>query len=127
MNDELEFHIEMQTRRYVEAGLDPAAARAKAMERIGDIEAAMRASRAITVEHIATVNQASWLQTLAQDFRHAVRVLRRAPGFVVISVLMLAFGTGASTAVFSVVEGNRCVTFCTSVICLTCSKNKLKA
>ena len=105
INDELEFHIEMQTRRYVEAGLDPVTARAKAMERIGDIEAAMRASRAIPVEHSAKGNQASWFQLLAQDMRHAVRVLRRAPGFVVISVLMLAFGTGASTAVFSVVDG----------------------
>ena len=47
INDELEFHIEMQTRRYIEDGLDPAAARAKAMERIGDIEAAIHASRSI--------------------------------------------------------------------------------
>lgn len=105
MNDELEFHIEMQTRRYVEAGLDPTAARAKAMERIGDIEAALRASRSITVEKPPKENHPSWFQTVTQDLRHAVRVLRRAPGFVVVSVLMLAFGTGASTAVFSVVDG----------------------
>ena len=31
IDDEPEFHIEMQTRRYIEAGMDPVAARAKAM------------------------------------------------------------------------------------------------
>ena len=35
IDDELEFHIEMQTRRYIEAGMDPVAARAKAMTRMG--------------------------------------------------------------------------------------------
>ncbi len=41
---------------------------------------------------------------LAQDLRFAVRQMRRAPGFAIITVLTLALGVGAATAVFSVMD-----------------------
>lgn len=45
------------------------------------------------------------MHSLAQDFRFAFRQLRKAPGFSLTVILTLALGIGATTAIFSLVEG----------------------
>jgi putative ABC transport system permease protein len=45
-----------------------------------------------------------WLDDLARDMRHALRSLRRTPGFSAVALLTLALGIGATTAVFTVVR-----------------------
>ncbi|MGQ0646157.1 MAG: ABC transporter permease, partial [Gemmatimonadaceae bacterium] len=45
------------------------------------------------------------MDTLLQDFRFAVRSLRRTPGFAAVVVISLALGIGANTLVYSVLDG----------------------
>jgi len=44
------------------------------------------------------------MQKIASDLRFALRQLVKAPGFSITAMLMLAFGIGATTAIFSIVE-----------------------
>jgi len=69
-------------------------------------DAARRAlgNRALIKEEIHDMSPWSRFEALAQDVRYGLRMLRRAPAFTTISIVTLALGVGACTAIFSVVD-----------------------
>ena len=93
---EIEDHLDFQTAENVRAGLSPVEARRQAVLKFGGVEAIKESYR--------DQRGLPFLETLIQDTRHALRRLRRAPAFTIATILTLALGIGATTAIFTLVH-----------------------
>jgi len=96
MEAELQSHVEMIADELQRRGMPPLEAMRQARIQAGGVAQAMEQRR--------DQRGLPWLEDFIRDLRFGARMLRRNPGFAVVSVLTLMLAIGANTAIFSLVD-----------------------
>ena len=97
MDEEFDFHLQKEVAENLRSGMSSDEALAVARRRFGGVAQVKEAYR--------EAHSLPFLQVLWQDVRFSFRMLRRNPGFSILAILCLTIGIGATTAVFSWIEG----------------------
>ncbi|MDP6580898.1 MAG: ABC transporter permease [Vicinamibacterales bacterium] len=97
MNEEFRLHLEMETKKHIDAGMSLRDAQREARLRFGSVDR--------VAEEVRDARGVRPLEDLWRDLRLATRALRKRPGYAAAFVVTLGLGIGANTAMFSVIDG----------------------
>jgi hypothetical protein len=96
LDEELRYHLEQQTAKYVRQGLSTGEAARLARIALGGLEQTKEAHR--------DARGLRLIDDLGRDLRYTARQIRRAPGFALLAMICLGLGIGANVALFGVIN-----------------------
>ena len=105
IDDELRFHVDSRVDELIATGVPERDARAQAAREFGDVRRYHDDCVAIDSRHNRELHMRELLESIWSDLKHAARSLRLQPGFAFVAIATLALGIGATTSVFSAVDG----------------------
>ena len=94
--EEMEEHVSRQTEENVCSGMAPAEARRQAVLKFGAVEAIR--------EQYHAEKSLPFVESIVQDVRYSLRILRKSWGFTSMAAISLALAIGANTTIFSVMK-----------------------
>jgi len=97
LDEELRYHVQRATEENLGAGMQPIEARTAALRRFGGLERHKEDAR--------DQRGVSVIENSVRDLRYGWRTLLNAPVFTAVDVLTLALGIGATSTMFTIVNG----------------------
>jgi predicted permease len=94
--EEMEEHLSRQAEENLRSGMAPAEARRRAVLKFGAVEAIR--------EQYHAEKSLPFVESIVQDVRYSLRILRKSWGFTSIAAISLALAVGANTTIFSVMK-----------------------
>jgi predicted permease len=105
IDDEIRFHLDTRIDELVAAGHSRAEAERAATNEFCDVGRYRADCMSIDSRTAREVRMREFFESVIADLRHAARSLGSQPGFAIVAVTTLALGIGATTSVFSAVDG----------------------